>query len=71
MTKHHKMERKVKTERATYTPDELAEVLGVGRKTVYDGLRNGKIPAFRLGKKYVIARTAVAEWLRSGGLAAA
>jgi excisionase family DNA binding protein len=45
--------------------DELARELGLGRLTVYTALRNGTIPSIRVGKRYVLPRTAIAEWLKS------
>ena len=52
---------------ATYTPQDLSEVLGVSRASVYRGLRSGNIPCIRLGKRFVIARAAIEEWLRTSG----
>lgn len=53
-------------EPATYSNvDELARELGLGRLTVYTALRNGTIPSIRVGKRYVLPRAAIAEWLKS------
>lgn len=51
----------------TISPDDLAEKLAVGRQAVYKGLRNGTIPSIRLGKRFVIPRTAIEEWLKTAG----
>ncbi len=49
------------------TVDELAAVLRVNRKTVYDALARNEIPgARRIGASYRILRDAVLEWLASG-----
>jgi excisionase family DNA binding protein len=49
------------------TVDELAALLRVNRKTVYDALARGEIPgARRIGGRYRILRDAVVEWLASG-----
>ncbi len=49
------------------TVDELAALLRVNRKTVYDALSRGDIPgARRIGATYRILRDAVLEWLASG-----
>ena len=53
----------------TVKPDELARILDVGRNTIYEGLRSGKIPAIRLGKRFVIPRAAITEWLKTAGQA--
>jgi excisionase family DNA binding protein len=48
------------------TVDELAALLRVNRKTVYDALSRGEIPgARRIGSTYRILRAAVLEWLAS------
>jgi excisionase family DNA binding protein len=49
------------------TVDELAALLRVNRKTVYEALSRGEIPgARRIGATYRILRDAVLEWLASG-----
>lgn len=49
------------------TVDELASLLRLNRKTVYDALSRGEIPgARRVGSSYRILRAAVIEWLASG-----
>jgi excisionase family DNA binding protein len=49
------------------TVDELAALLRVNRKTVYDALARNEIPgARRIGASYRILRDAVLEWLASG-----
>lgn len=52
---------------ATITPDELAGMLGVSRQGVYVGLRAGNIPSIRLGKRFVIPRAAIEQWLQTAG----
>jgi excisionase family DNA binding protein len=47
--------------------DELATLLRVNRKTVYDALSRGQIPgARRIGGRYRILRNAVLGWLADG-----
>jgi excisionase family DNA binding protein len=61
---------------AIYTPSELARVLGISRNGVYAALRNGTIPHVRIGRRFVIPKTAVKSWLatiapqmsRTGGI---
>ena len=48
------------------TADELAELLGVNRKTVYDAVQRGEIPHRRLGRRVLFERGAVLAWLRAG-----
>ncbi len=52
---------------AILTVDELADLLRVNRKTLYDALSRGEIPgARRIGTTYRIYRDAVLTWLTSG-----
>ncbi len=49
---------------------ELAAMLGVDRKTVYEGAARGEIPSVRVGRRVLFPRTAIETWLdaaRSGG----
>jgi excisionase family DNA binding protein len=51
---------------ATYdSVDELAAELRISRQSAYNGLRNGTIPSIRLGKRFIIPRSAIAEWLKN------
>lgn len=50
---------------ATYTVAELAQVLGIARNGVYTALRSGKIPHFRLGRRFIVPRAAVDAWFAS------
>jgi excisionase family DNA binding protein len=53
---------------AVLKPEELATLLRVNRKTVYEALARNKIPgARRFGRTYRIATDAVLAWLRAGG----
>lgn len=54
-------------ERATFSPEELQTLLGVGRRKVYDGLNSGAIPSIRLGKRFIIPRASIQDWLRNAG----
>ena len=51
---------------AVLTADELAALLRVNRKTVYEALSRGEIPARRIGATYRIHRDAVLRWLSDG-----
>lgn len=45
------------------TADEVAEFLGLDRKTVYDYAGRGEIPCQRLGKRILFSRAALVSWL--------
>jgi len=47
--------------------DELARELRLSRQSVYVGLRNGTIPSVRVGKRFILPRAAIGDWLRSAG----
>ena len=44
--------------------EEAAQYLGMGKTKLYALTREGKIPANRVGKKWVYEREALAQWLR-------
>jgi len=49
------------------TPDELAALLRLDRKTVYTAIARGEIPGVRrFGRTLRISRDAVLAWLREG-----
>lgn len=43
--------------------DEVAALLRVDRKTVYDAAGRGHMPHRRLGKRLVFSRAALLDWL--------
>lgn len=43
-------------ERATFTVDEAALILGISRTTAYESVRRGEIPARRFGRRVVVLR---------------
>ncbi len=47
----------------TYTVDEVAALLGVARGLAYEGVRNGSIPATRVGRRWLIPRRRFHAWL--------
>jgi len=50
-------------EKKVLTPIEVAEQLGVNRKTVYTMLQQNLLPHVRCGDKYLIGRVAFEKWL--------
>ncbi len=45
--------------RVTYTVDEVAERLGVGRNAAYDAIKRRELPALRIGRRIVVPRAAL------------
>ena len=48
------------------TADEVADLLRVNRKTIYEAAQRGEIPHRKLGRRLVFERGAVLAWLRQG-----
>jgi excisionase family DNA binding protein len=46
------------------TADQLARLLGVNRKTIYDAVSRDEIPYRRLDRRLIFERGAVLRWLR-------
>jgi len=44
---------------------DVAEVLGLNSKTVYEYLQSGELPAYHIGSKWVIVRDEVVEHISS------
>jgi excisionase family DNA binding protein len=44
---------------AVYTVAEAAEILGIGRNLAYTGVREGWLPAIRLGHRLVVPRQVI------------
>jgi excisionase family DNA binding protein len=45
------------------TADEVARLLRLDRKTVYDAAGRGRMPHRRIGKRLVFSRAALLDWL--------
>ena len=46
------------------TADQVADLLGVNRKTIYEAASRGDIPHRRLGRRLIFERGVVLRWLR-------
>lgn len=53
----------MRTEEIVLTASDVARLLGVDRKTVYDAAGRGEIPHRRLGKRLLFLRSAIVAWL--------
>jgi excisionase family DNA binding protein len=56
---------KPRAERAVYTVVEVAQLLSLSRGTAYALVRDGTIPALRLGGRWVVPRARFHAWLDS------
>jgi excisionase family DNA binding protein len=58
------------TETSTYrSVTELAEDIGLSERSTRAALRRGEIPHIRIGRRFILPRAAIAEWLRTAGRA--
>ena len=62
---HDLMPDKQRPERAVYTVVEVAQLLSLSRGTAYALVRDGTIPALRLGGRWVVPRARFHAWLDS------
>ena len=51
----------------TCSVSEAAKILGVSKPTMYDLVHKGTIPSITVGRKILISRTALIDWLENGG----
>lgn len=61
--------RKLSMERLTLRPKETLALTGLSVKATYELLHAGKMPAIKVGDKYLIPKQALIEWINSCGLA--
>lgn len=50
----------------TFSVKEAADLLGISKPKMYDLLREGEIRSLRVGKKIIIPRKALDDWLSGG-----
>lgn len=52
------------SERITMTAEEVAQLIGIHKDTVYDLARKKEIPHFRVRRRVFFRRDAIEEWMR-------
>jgi len=50
-------------EAITYTVEEAAKLLGVGRNSAYEAVKAGQIPTVRIGKRILVPKIALEKLL--------
>ena len=50
-------------DRATYTIEEAAKILGIGRSSAYQAARAGDIPTIRVGRRLLVPKVALERML--------
>ena len=49
--------------RRTYTIEEAAQLLGIGRNHAYEAAKRGDIPSIKIGKRIVVPKAAIDRML--------
>jgi excisionase family DNA binding protein len=57
--------------KARLTPQDIAQRLHVGTRTIYGLLEQGILPGIRIGQRWLITRHAYEEWERTCGMRSA
>ena len=47
-----------------FSPAEVAQILGVTRETIYNGIKSGLIPSYKIGRLRRISEEQIEEALR-------
>jgi excisionase family DNA binding protein len=53
----------IDTKQLTYSIEQVSELLGISRGTAYQLARDGVIPARRIGRRWMVPRKALHDWL--------
>jgi excisionase family DNA binding protein len=59
----HTVELVVEIVKQTYSVEEAARILGVGRNSAYEAVRAGQIPAIRVSHRILVPRAALERLL--------
>jgi excisionase family DNA binding protein len=51
----------------TFTVEEAATAIGIGRNLAYEGVKAGTIPSIRVGRRLVVPKAALARLLENPG----
>ena len=53
--------------RLNYSVPELARRLDLGTESVYEAIKRNEIPHLRIGRRIILPKSAIDEWLKSAG----
>lgn len=53
----------MENEKLTFTVDETAKMLGIGRNSAYEAIARGEIPIIKFGKRLLVPKTALEKLL--------
>jgi excisionase family DNA binding protein len=57
-------DRKALMSKTYFSPAEVAQILGVTRETIYNGIKSGVIPSYKIGRLRRISEEQIEEALR-------
>ena len=67
-TKRSDVEARAGGNQSTYpSVAALAEDIGLSERSTRSALRRGEIPHIRVGRRFILPKTAIAEWLLTAG----
>jgi len=49
-----------------YTPEEIADILKLSRRTIYTYIKEGKLQAFKIGKRWRVSEEALKQIASTG-----
>ena len=52
--------------KVTLTVSEAAEMIGISKPSMYEVVRAGKVRSVKVGKKILISRQSLMDWLKKG-----
>ena len=52
--------------KVTLTVSEAAELIGISKPSMYEVVRAGKVRSVKVGKKILISRQSLLDWLKKG-----
>ena len=58
--------KKPSRQQETWTPEQLAVMLHVSARKIYEAISNGQLIAQKVGDNYAISQEAIAKFLKTG-----
>lgn len=65
LTIENKTKEVIRMEKLTMTVEEAGKLLGIGKSSAYEAVRNGSIPSIRIGRRFLIPRIAIDSMMAS------
>ena len=55
----------MESNKLTFTVEETAKILGIGRNSAYEAVARGEIPVIRVGKRLLVPKAALMKMLET------